>query len=574
MDLNAYTQSLDDILSKNSVYDVPRFQREYSWEVEEIEELWTDMLGAIELDGDAYKCSEYFIGTLVLQGSADSSEMQIVDGQQRLMTISIFLSAIAQKFRALNEDGFFRSIYHNYIEGTDDRGKPFFKVNNDSHNPFFKKAILYKDHEKVDPKNKAERRLKKAYDTVYSKLGDELALSLGTRFQDHEHHVKALSAVKNQITKFLKVIYIIVKDEEEAYTIFETLNARGINLGSVDLIKNTVFRDMQKTHPVDHAKEVWSNISLKLDRSNTGTDLDEYVRHWWRSRHSYVSADNLYKEFKKAKKNSILTSETFLEDISFDVDDYLRIISPKSESFRQRLDREIFRSLIAFQVFNVTQHRSLILSLFYAARRKLITKKELAGVISFLENFNFKYVAICKKRSSGIESTYSSFARKVFLCKTKSEVRSEISDLKSQMRAKAPSQSEFEQSFSRLRYTKNYVKDKRLIQYIFNKMEWEENNGGELVPENLSLEHIMSQSGSKSSACGSIGNLLPLSEELNGRAGIKSFRDKLNVYKESRFWLVQRFCEQYSADVEWDEFEIGDRASDLANLAFEKYWVL
>ncbi|NJN74869.1 MAG: DUF262 domain-containing protein [Limnothrix sp. RL_2_0] len=66
-----------------------------------------------------------------------------------------------------------------------------------------------------------------------------------------------LRAVRDQVVKYLKVIFITVAEEEEAYTIFETLNARGMNLSFVDLIKNKLFKELTDTHPDDDAKTTW-----------------------------------------------------------------------------------------------------------------------------------------------------------------------------------------------------------------------------------------------------------------------------------------------------------------------------
>ncbi|EOC0004332.1 DUF262 domain-containing protein, partial [Cronobacter turicensis] len=85
MELHAYTRTISELLSVNRKYVVPRFQREYSWVKEQINELWFDVISNVKINQDfSYANNEYFIGSLVLVGDETGREMQIVDGQQRL----------------------------------------------------------------------------------------------------------------------------------------------------------------------------------------------------------------------------------------------------------------------------------------------------------------------------------------------------------------------------------------------------------------------------------------------------------------------------------------------------------
>jgi len=83
MELNAFPKTIQDILAAQKVYKIPRFQREFSWEKEELLVLWSDILSSLELEGNILKPSDYFIGSLVLVGNDHSEELEVVDGQQR-----------------------------------------------------------------------------------------------------------------------------------------------------------------------------------------------------------------------------------------------------------------------------------------------------------------------------------------------------------------------------------------------------------------------------------------------------------------------------------------------------------
>jgi len=132
MELQAYTKTISDLFSVKRKYVVPRFQRSYSWSKEQVKELWDDIIANIQISGEDINHEEYFIGALVLVGDDKSNVLQIVDGQQRLTTITILLSVLCERFKELNKENLARAIFTNYIEGQDDDGKNYFKLDNET----------------------------------------------------------------------------------------------------------------------------------------------------------------------------------------------------------------------------------------------------------------------------------------------------------------------------------------------------------------------------------------------------------------------------------------------------------
>ena len=122
MDFKATPRTVRDMLNLKRKYVIPRFQREYSWTNDELNELWNDLLENFSINSEGKLVpQEYFLGSIVLVGDdEDSTDItrQVVDGQQRLMTITIMFSVLAQKFRAINENGL-SNIVHKFIIGED-----------------------------------------------------------------------------------------------------------------------------------------------------------------------------------------------------------------------------------------------------------------------------------------------------------------------------------------------------------------------------------------------------------------------------------------------------------------------
>ena len=112
MRLFAYPRSFKDILTLQRKYIIPRYQREYSRELEQLEEFWNDIKGQILFEDSVYITQDYFIGSLVLVGDDEKgTDFLVVDGQQRLTTITILLSALTQIGKELEEEAFYKSCY-------------------------------------------------------------------------------------------------------------------------------------------------------------------------------------------------------------------------------------------------------------------------------------------------------------------------------------------------------------------------------------------------------------------------------------------------------------------------------
>ena len=109
MNFDAVQVDINDILSVNRRYVIPRNQRDFSWEKLQLDEFWDDIRRNIQYENGSFSHAEYFLGTVVLSGTTDSSMLEIIDGQQRLSVITILISLISRKLRSLN-----------YIESADD----------------------------------------------------------------------------------------------------------------------------------------------------------------------------------------------------------------------------------------------------------------------------------------------------------------------------------------------------------------------------------------------------------------------------------------------------------------------
>ena len=208
MEFHAEPLKIRKVLKSNVTYSIPDFQREYSWDKENILEFWNDLNNSEDL----------FFGSFVLVGNKNDTELYIVDGQQRLTTITILLSVIRDFFKLIEEIDLVDTT-QSYIVFVDDDKKLCPILKNETPYPFFQNLI--QDSSKID--------------NLIAKTDEEkLIIQNKNLFKSYiEQHFETLES-KEDKNLFLKkirdkllnidVIYILVDTLDNAHTIFETLN--------------------------------------------------------------------------------------------------------------------------------------------------------------------------------------------------------------------------------------------------------------------------------------------------------------------------------------------------------------
>lgn len=250
MDFKSSKKSIGGLFSCKKQFVIPRFQREYSWGKIELNEFLDDILTRIIINEDGkLDTSEYFWGSLLLVGDLDDQKIlgvDVVDGQQRITTMTIFLSVITKLFIKKKEQGLADGLWE-YVIGKDANTDIFAVLKNETPKPFFQFIIQQLEEEKMEPKNAEEEKIltaNKFFKQNLSKTGltkklERLNKSELAKFD----YVDLLKIIRDQLLRSY-VICISTTDNEYANMIFEILNAKGKELASVDLIKNTIFEKL------------------------------------------------------------------------------------------------------------------------------------------------------------------------------------------------------------------------------------------------------------------------------------------------------------------------------------------
>lgn len=564
-------KSIDDTFSVYRKYVIPRFQREYSWEGDELTTMFEDLIENINFIDGRLEPNEYFIGSLVLVGDEDDTtqiERYIVDGQQRLTTITIAFAVLAQKFLEIEEETLQRKIHLN-VMGEDTDGNPYPKLVNENPKPFFQRRIQRKEIDlTAKPSTAEEKRLLAAYDFFEKKLSEKVLIEtikehnpIATEFS----YKDALKSFRDQLLK-CKVIYVTVKSLDDAYTIFEVLNAKGKNLSATDMIKNSLLSVLTTDQPDDEALDRWKQAKAYINDAEQ--DFDVFFRHFWISKYCKTTVEKLSHNFQKHISTDIASYSAFLRLLEDEACTYGKICNPTKAEWSQPEDLFVYTSLNAFKIFNTTQVRIILIALLDARGRHIISHKMFKYAILYLEHFHFVFTAVCSSRPSGLESRYASYARKLRKVTIKEEASALVRNMIDDLKTSIPSEDAFKEKFLQIKYTDDYQRTKKLVQYILLKLE-SYYSTGEVKPNSFTIEHIMPQA-TKGSHVGMVGNLLPLGAALNGESATKPIDQKLVEYGESQYMSVKAFVGEHADATEWGESEIQERTIDIATLLYNE----
>ena len=572
MNLSAYPRTIKDILTLNRKYVIPRFQREYSWEKEELITFWVDIIKQITIKDSILNTTDYFIGALVLIGDdSNDTEFDVVDGQQRLTTITIMFSVLTQLLKNIDEN-LSKSCY-SYVEGKDGNFNPFFKLENENPKPFLQRRIQNIEIELTyTPQTEEEENLLFAYNFFTKKLTETnlvadfkfIGLNIGlNKYKD------LLKIIRDQLLD-CKTIFITVKNKKQAETIFETLNAKGKDLETIDLIKNKIFELLIDEHPTDFAKESWKSIKSTLREREVGINISTFFRHFWISKYEFLTERRIYDSFQNNVTQTKKEYKLFVTELKNFAKYYIKIISPNQLDWKEQEGKDIYYSLVALNTFRVTQHRPLLITLFKLYDQKLININFLRDSINKIEKFHFLFTAISSQRASGLESLYSKHSRSLRTLTNKVGIRKNLQELFDKLKVKTPDFEIYKIKFQDLRFTNKVTKDKKLIQYIFSTIENNLIETTELKVYNITLEHIEGQINTELWAS-KIGNLIPLDGDINSKIGDSDFVKKIKAFEKSELRTVKAFCKKYKNLKTWNKTIVESRTDELAEQTY-KLW--
>lgn len=530
-------------------YEIPKFQRDYTWELEQWDDLWQDIKSLL-IDEN----NEHYMGYLVLQTS-NNKEFQIIDGQQRLTTMSLLILSTLKCLKDLINSGVdsennlkrkdsLLNSYIGYIDPVTLISNNKLKLNRNSDDYYKQHLVLLKDLP-LRNTNTSEKHMRECFNWYYERIKKE--------FKSGE----TLAAFIDNIVDKLFFTVIEVTDQLNAFKVFETLNARGVQLSSSDLLKNYLFSVVDETKPhiseIEELESIWSKIVGKLGEQK----FEDYLRYYWNSTHKSIGKKNLFKVIK----NSISSKEQVFELIRIlndTADIYLAIQNPEDNFWQDK--PEIRKSLKELKLFQIKQTYSL----FLAALRNLDAEqfKKLTKICSII---SFRYNIIGGLNPNAQEDVYNSVALKINLNK-----HFDASDFQNIY----VSDSSFENDFTSKEF-KNTTRNHKIVKYILSKIEiYQFRNEIDHESDLYTIEHILPENADEmwgdfsfdeiNRSVYRLGNLTLLEKNLNREAAQKKYSEKITYFKQSNSELSKLIPEHYNT---WNEDKLAARQRELAKHA-------
>lgn len=554
---------------KNKQYEIPRFQREYSWEKKHYKEFLEDMISNVNVNDDNLETTQYFMGTMLFVGDKDKptkDPVYVVDGQQRLTTVTILFSVIAHLFKKLGQQALSDSMFQ-YIMTKNNDGEDMRVLKTVSSYPYFSFYIQSMDKADVDePESEEEINIKTTYEFFEKNLQED---NLRTLFQkktgkdcDGISYIDLLKGIRDQVLS-ARVIEILTEEKKVANTLFEILNAKGKGLSNVDMIKNKVFEELDSIEPADFALDKWNKIHDHLEDCDEGIGFATFLRHYFSSKYKSVTKANLYDKFKKEIKRS--EYNIFIKDLEYNAVLYRKIVSPKRQDYNNKKEYYWFvQSLDVFnKIFNIVNIRIPLLALLDAKERRVINMKTFKDIVLYVENFHFAYTSILSKGTNRVDKHYSSFAINLRNSQNQHDSEKAVSDLKNNLEPHYPSYMDFKTKFTALTYSKKENPSNMKTKYALNKLMclFEKK---ELFDDNGSVEHILPETEGLSL---NIGNLILLERDINVKANNETYVLKKPIYEESNYKWVKEFIDNHD---NWDENAVTTRAEELAEIYYKE----
>lgn len=459
-----------DFLKKSSQFVIPIYQRTYSWEEKECRQLWDDIIRC----GSNDKIAVHFVGSIVYVESGLSqvthqSPLLVIDGQQRLTTVSLLLAALAH---AVGEDEPFdgfseRKIKNYYLLNPEETDERHFKLLLSQTDKSSLKAIVSGGEEPLEP----SLRIKANYEYFKKWI---LAGDI------------PLSTLCKGLAKLVIVDIALTRDQDNPQLIFESMNSTGKELSQADLIRNFILMGLEPKLQTRLYEDFWRPMEVDFGQEAYGTHFDSFMRHYLTVMTGDIpNVKAVYDAFKEHARISRLehdSDETHIESLVREIRDYGRYFCAMAlDAEREAELRVAFHDL---RELKVDVAYPFLLELYHDFRSQVLTKDELVSVVRMIEAYVFRR-AICAIPTNSLNKTFSGFAKALDKTNYLESIQAHFLGMRSYRRF--PSDEEFRQHIQ-TRDLYNF----RSRSYWLRRMENHDRRELVLVDE-YTIEHIMPQ---------------------------------------------------------------------------------
>ena len=505
----------------------------------------------------------HYMGYLVVQ-SSDNKRFDIIDGQQRLTTISLIVLAGLSYLKDLTDSGQdsetntrrivqLRRSYIGYEDPVTLLSRPKLELNRHN-NQFYQTYLVPLGHIPQRGLKGSEHQLRKGFQWFKSRIKN--------RFSTHANSGEKFARMLEDLVDRLFFTVISVNDELNAFKVFETLNARGVRLSATDLLKNYLFSLVHSSdiydQEINSLEDRWERIVGLLGSES----FPEFLRIFWNSQNNIVRKVDL---FKTIRRNIDNREKAF--GLLRDLDESAGIYSALRDSGDPIWNQKESAGLDQLLMFNVRQPHAMLM-----ACHKKFFDCDRAGfdrILRAVSVISFRYNVICNMQTHDQERLYNDIAQKV------SNGDYNVSNTVSALNPVYPQDAIFKTAFSSKELRTTNSRNKKVVRYIL--FELEKQIGGssfDIESATYSLEHVLPENPSddwswideskQNRLIYRLGNMTPLEANKNRIVGNSGYESKRHTYQQSDFEITRRIAEQYD---QWREEKIDSRQKKMADVA-------
>lgn len=538
-------------------FSVPIYQRRYSWTEKQCTTLWEDILKLSDKEGNA----GHFIGSIVCYQQNDEDlpgEIKVkvvIDGQQRLTTLSLIMLAMIRSYEHLGEEGIkiAKSIKRQYILNEDYTGEDRYKL-----------VPTYEDKETYFAiVNELEQELK----NPSTQMLDNFNLFCEYLSDDEE----LLKKIYSGINKLDLVYIVLTKNQDNPQLIFESMNSTGLSLSQGDLLRNYLLLDMPTQEQEDLYNSYWKPIEQDFG-NNYADKFDYFLRDYLTMlEKKVVKMGTEYEEYKEYFSDKNWTKEEMLKDLRKCSKYYTRIYNCVDE------DEDLNKLWKELKIQQVDVANPFLIQVYndYESGLYNLSKEDFIEIIKTINSYVYRRY-ICGIPANSLSKTFAVLYNSVDKNNYKTSIIATLLLLESYK--EFPNDEEFKQAFAE----KN-IYTTRLKNYTLEKLENDNHlNGITIDGKDISIEHILPETDNlkpwwrevlgenwkelQKENMHRIGNLTITKAVYNSQMRDLPFEEKLKVpggIKDSHYRLSNDIVDKEK----WDIEEIDKRSERLAEQA-------
>ena len=462
--MKATETQLVKFLQGTRQFIIPIYQRTYSWTEKQCEQLWNDIV-QVAKNKDI---PVHFIGSIVyiekgLYQVSDVPQLLVIDGQQRLTTLSLLLAAYGKALEG-KEDGdeiTTKKINNYFLFNSEESGEKRYKLILTQSD----KDTLINLLEGKDIPEKYSKNIVNNYKYFQNQIAkNEISLDL----------------LYEGICKLIIVDISLDSSHDKPQLIFESLNSTGLELSQADLIRNYVLMGLEREKQEEIYKNFWYPIEESFGHSGGSEYFDRFMRDYLTIKTGQIpNIRDVYTSFKEYFASANKSVEELISDIHYFSKFFTKLI------FEKEQNSQLNQIIHDINTLKVDVAYPFLLEVYVDFDKGQITQNEILEIFSLVESYVFRR-AICDVPTNSLNKTFANLASEIEKDKYLESIKAAFS-LKDSYR-RFPTDTEFRTQF----IVKNVYNTTRIRKHLLDKLENHERKERVNV-EDYTLEHIMPQ---------------------------------------------------------------------------------